>query len=101
MNSAKPAMKRAFVSVVGAALWDLEAVSESINDATKAFAKAISGALEGCIRTVSANPLGTTAGPLEGYVALAISLSPLAISGVFGTFLFSFRHTSHQSRIGQ
>ena len=51
-------MKRAFVSVVGAALWGLNAVSESINDATKAFA--ISGALEGCIRTVSANPLGTT-----------------------------------------
>ena len=35
-----------------------DAVSESINDATKAFA--ISSALEGCTRTTSANPLGTT-----------------------------------------
>jgi hypothetical protein len=101
MNSAKPAMKRAFVSIVGTALWGLDAVSESINDATKAFAKAISGALEGCIRTVSANPLGTTAGPLEGYVALAISLSHLADSGVFGTSFHFGCHMSRQSRIGQ
>ena len=35
VNSAKSAMKRGFVSVVGAALWGLDAVSESINDATK------------------------------------------------------------------
>ena len=99
MNSAKPVLKRAFVSVIGAALWDLDGVSESINDATQAFAKAISGALEGCIKTVSANPLGTTAGPLEGYVAVAILLGPLAASRVFGTFFFSAitRHICHVS----
>ena len=101
MNSAKPVMKRAFVSVVGAALWHLDAVSESINDATTAFAKAISGALEGCIKTVSANPLGTPAGPLEGYVALAVLLSRLAVSGVFGTCFHFGCHTSRLSRIGQ
>ncbi|KAH0828924.1 armadillo-type protein [Lanmaoa asiatica] len=68
LHSAKPVMKRAFVSVIGAALL---------------FAKAIAGALEGCIKTVSANPLGATAGPLEGYVAMAILLGQLAASGVF------------------
>lgn len=81
MNNAKPALKRAFVSVVGAALWDLDYMTESI----KAFAKAISGGLEGCIKTVSGNPLGATAGPLEGYVAVAILLGPLAASHVFST----------------
>lgn len=88
MNNTKPAMKRAFVSIVGAALWDLDNVSGPINDATKTFAKAISGALEACIKTVSANPLGATAGPLEGYVAVAILLGPLAASGIFGTFFY-------------
>ncbi|KAF8434348.1 armadillo-type protein [Boletus edulis BED1] len=68
MNSAKPAVKRAFVSVVGTALWALD----TLNDATTTFAKAVSGALEGCLKTVSANPLGAAA--LEGYVALAILL---------------------------
>ena len=38
VNSAKLAMKRGFLSVVGAALWGLDAVSESVSDATKAFA---------------------------------------------------------------
>lgn len=89
-NNAKPVMKRAFVNVVGVTLWDLEIMSESINDATRAFATAISGALEGCIKTVSANPLGTAAGPLEGYVAVAILLGQLAASGVFGTFYFLY-----------
>ncbi|KAF8131842.1 armadillo-type protein [Boletus edulis] len=68
MNSAKPAVKRAFVSVLGTALWALD----TLDDATKTFAKAVSGALEGCLKTVSANPLGAAA--LEGYVALAILL---------------------------
>ncbi|KAF8553713.1 ARM repeat-containing protein [Imleria badia] len=71
LNGAKPVLKRAFINIVGAALWDLDTVS---GDATEAFTKAISGALEACIKTVSANPLGTPAGPLEGYVAVAILL---------------------------
>lgn len=77
---AKPALKRAFVSVVGAALWGL-----SINDATRDFAKAIGGALEGCLATTSANPLGSS-GALEGYIAMAVLLGPLAAS--LGTCLF-------------
>lgn len=98
MSSAKPLMKRAFVSVAGTSLWGFERVSESINDATKAFATAISGALEGCIKTVSANPLGTTAGPLEGYVAVAILLASLTASGVFGKFYFYF-HFGHVASV--
>lgn len=78
MTSAKPVLKRAFVSVVGAALWG---VSAPINAATQALAKAVAGALEGCLKTVSANPLG--AGPLEGYIAVAVLLGPLA--RIFGT----------------
>ena len=90
MSSAKPVLKRAFVSVVGAALWDLDTAPESINDATKTFARVISGSLEGCLKTVSANPLGTASGPLEGYVALAVLLRHSTASSVFGTFV-SFR----------
>ena len=90
LNSAKPVLKRAFVSVVGTALWDLNMVSQ---DATKAFSRAVSGALEACIKMVSANPLGTPAGPLEGYVAVAMLLHASSILGTCFTFHFGC-HTS-------
>ena len=91
LNSAKPVLKRAFVNVVGTALWDLDMA----NDASTSFAMAISSPLEGCLKTVSANPLGTAVGPLEGYVALAILLRHSASFRVFGT-LHSTRHTGYQ-----
>ncbi|KAH7883448.1 armadillo-type protein [Phlebopus sp. FC_14] len=80
MGSPKPALRRAFVGIVGSALWDLELAT----DAAKDFSSSVAGALETCWKTVAANPLGAAAGPLEGYVALAILFSPFAGSGRLG-----------------
>ncbi|KIJ11894.1 hypothetical protein PAXINDRAFT_157123 [Paxillus involutus ATCC 200175] len=66
MNSPKPVMRRAFVGVVGSVLWDLGEAEFQDRDALKAFATAVMGALEGNLKTVTANPLGAAAGPLEG-----------------------------------
>jgi hypothetical protein len=48
------------------------------------FSKAVIGALEVNLKTVTANPSGAAAGSLEGYVALAMLLGPLSKSGKFG-----------------
>jgi hypothetical protein len=39
---------------------------------------------ETSIKTVAANPLNATAGPLEGYIAIAVLLGPISRSGKFG-----------------
>ncbi|KAF9234000.1 armadillo-type protein [Melanogaster broomeanus] len=81
MNSTKPVMRRAFVGVVGSALWEVGNVKG--REALEVFTKAVIGALEGNLKTVIANPSGTAAGPLEGYVALAVLLGPVGKSGKF------------------
>ncbi|KAH6885450.1 translational activator GCN1, partial [Coprinopsis sp. MPI-PUGE-AT-0042] len=65
MGNAKPAVRRAFANLVG-----------SISSFLKAFAKGVAPAcgIERCKRP---------GGPLEGYVALAVLLGPLAKSGAF------------------
>jgi hypothetical protein len=78
MNNAKPAIRRAFSVVAGEVIWQLGNIS---NDATSAFVKVVLPALENALKTVSANPGGAPAGPLEAYVAVAIMLGPLTKSG--------------------
>ncbi|KIJ63493.1 hypothetical protein HYDPIDRAFT_175892 [Hydnomerulius pinastri MD-312] len=80
INGSKPVMRRAFVGITGAALWELEELS---TDAARAFAKGVTTALENNLKTVAANPLGAAAGALEGYVGLAVLLGPFAKSGKF------------------
>lgn len=82
MTNVKPVLRKAFVSVAGTALWNVCSLD---NDASFAFAKSISTSLEANLKTISTNPLGTAAGPLEGYIALSILLGPMAKSGKFGT----------------
>lgn len=81
MNDAKPAIRRAFCSTVGDALWQLQDLS---TEAALAFAKGISSALETNLKTVAASPTAAPAGPLEGYVAVALLLGPYNRSGKFG-----------------
>jgi hypothetical protein len=84
MGNSKPIVRRAFCSVVGDALWPIDAVH---NEATASFVKTILPALENALKTVSANPTGVPAGPLEAYVATALMLSPLIRLGSHGKLL--------------
>ena len=77
----KPPIRRAFYSAVGDALWSLDSLE---TQASAALVKAILPALETSLKNVSANPVGVAAGPLEGYVAVALLLGPLKRSGNHG-----------------
>lgn len=79
MSSSKPVIRRAFCTITGNALWDL---GEDHTEAARAFATALYHAFETSLKTVSANPLSSAAGPLEGYVALAVMLGPVSRLGV-------------------
>ena len=73
MSGPKPALRRAFCTIAGNALWHL---GNDPTDAARQFATAVFPAFETNLKTISANPLNSVAGPLEGYVALAVLLGP-------------------------
>lgn len=80
----KPQVRRAFYSAVGGAIWFLESLE---TEASAALVKVILPVLETSLKNVSANPIGAAAGPLEGYVAIALLLGPLKRSGKHGNSL--------------
>ncbi|KAA1470496.1 ARM repeat-containing protein [Dentipellis sp. KUC8613] len=80
MQSQKPVIRRAFVTLVGDAFWELENLT---NDAAKELAKATLPAFEASLKTVASNPLNSAGGPLEGYVAAGVLLGPFSRSGAF------------------
>ena len=84
LANAKPQIRRAFYSAVGAAIWSLESLE---TEASATLVKAIFPVLETSLRNVSSNPVGAAAGPLEGYVAIALLLGPLKRSGKHGNSL--------------
>lgn len=84
LSNVKPQIRRAFYSAVGEAIWSLES---SETEASVALIKAIIPVLESSLKNVSANPIGATSGPLEGYVAIALLLGPLKRSGKHGNSL--------------
>lgn len=84
MNNTKPTMRRAFCSLTGNVIWKLEDVASG---ASLAFAKAVFPALENNLKTASNNPLNSTSGSLDGYIAVATLLGPLTRSKAFSAFL--------------
>lgn len=94
MTGTKPAVRRAFCSLVGSSLWELNTLE---TDASVTFAKAVLPSFETNLKTVVANPLGAVAGPLEGYVAVAVMLGPLSRFGQFGSssFIVILRRTPY------
>ena len=84
MNNAKPVIRRAFCSLVGNIFLTLGDLS---SEASQTFARAILPSFETSLKTVVANPLNSTAGPLEGYIAMAVLLDPISRSGKFGLTL--------------
>ena len=83
LANTKPPIRRAFYSAVGDAIWSLDSLE---TEAPAALVKAILPALETSLKNVSANPVGVAAGPLEGYVAVALLLGSLKRSGKHGNF---------------
>ncbi len=88
MNSTKPAVKRAFVTLAGDICYDGSDLLEDEKGLT--FAKALVSAFETSLKNVAGSVGGNPAGPLEGYVAVAVLLGPLLRSGQFSGFLYSF-----------
>ncbi|CAL1711997.1 unnamed protein product [Somion occarium] len=84
MNGTKPVLRRAFSAMTGDAIWNLGVVS---TPTSLKFVEDILPALDTSLKTVSSNPLGTAAGPLEGYIAVAVLLGPLSASGKFDDFI--------------
>ncbi|KAI0764358.1 ARM repeat-containing protein [Trametes elegans] len=80
MTSTKPVIRRAFCSLVGNVLWELE---QLLSPTSVAFAKAIVPSFEANLKAVAANPTGAPAGPLEAYIAVAALLGPLSQSKQF------------------
>lgn len=87
MTGTKPVVRRAFCSLIGSALWELDTLNTA---ASSAFAKVVVPSFETNLKTVAANPLGAVAGPLEGYVATAVLLGPLSRSKQIGSSSISF-----------
>ncbi|KAF5354845.1 hypothetical protein D9756_005584 [Leucocoprinus leucothites] len=82
MNSAKPAVKRAFVALAGDIFFDGSNFLEE-GEKGMAFVKALVPAFETSLKNVSGNVVTSPAGALEGYVAVAVFLGPLLRSGQF------------------
>ena len=82
MQSTKPAIRRAFLSLVGDAFWELGSVS---TEESQHLAKAVFPAFDASLKAVAANPLTSSTGALDGYVALGILLGPFSRSGAFGS----------------
>lgn len=84
MSNPKPVIRRAFVSITGLALWNVDTLD---TDAALTFSTGVTSALEANLKTVTANPLTAAIGPLEGYVALSLLMGPLAKTGKFSTLV--------------
>ncbi|KAF8959922.1 armadillo-type protein [Flammula alnicola] len=81
MNSSKPAVRKAFVGLAGSIFLDDQGVMDTENGAV--FATGLLSSFETCLKTVSSNPLNSSGGPYEGYVALSVLLGPFARSKRF------------------
>ena len=82
MSSVKPGVRRAFCGLAGSVFFHGQDVVETESGA--AFAKALLPSFESSLKTVSGNPLNSSGGPFEGYIAVATLLGPLAQSKKFG-----------------
>ncbi len=92
MTSAKPPLRRAFCSLTGDAFWQL---GELTTEASSDFAKVVFPSYETNLKTVAASPIGSPAGPLEAYIAIAILLGPFARGGKFGrSITFCYEYSS-------
>ncbi|RDB20660.1 eIF-2-alpha kinase activator gcn1 [Hypsizygus marmoreus] len=76
MGSTKPTIRKAFSTLAGDVLMEDE-VDFGTGKALE-FAKGLIPAWENALKTVSGNPLNSSGGPLDGYIAVAVLLGPLS-----------------------
>ncbi|GAA5877296.1 hypothetical protein JCM16303_006233 [Sporobolomyces ruberrimus] len=75
MADTKPPLRRIHCQTVGNIFWALPSTAvdeQPITDAMVSFAEGVLPGLEGALKTITANTLNSPAGPLEGYVAVAV-----------------------------
>lgn len=70
MQEPKASIRRLLFLTVGQVLWSFD--GEVVGDAVKAFGAGLLAGFENALKTVSTNPLNSIAGPLEGYVTVAV-----------------------------
>ncbi|CEQ38752.1 SPOSA6832_00193 [Sporobolomyces salmonicolor] len=70
MADTKPALRRLHNQTVGNVFWALP--KEPVTEAAQAFATGVLPGFEAALKTVTSNTLNSPAGPLEGYVAVAV-----------------------------
>ncbi len=67
---------------------------DSRQSTVEAFVDGLLPSLESNLKTVASNPLGNSAGPLEGFIAIACLLGPISNIKKFGRPLFRFYSSS-------
>lgn len=72
MQELKPTIRRAICSTVGEVLWSLDANAATVSTSALAFCVGVLPGLEFGLKTMLSNPLNSPAGPLEGYIAVAV-----------------------------
>jgi hypothetical protein len=82
MQEVKPATRRLVCAAVGDVLWTLDGPGESIGEAARSFSIGVLPGLEFGLKTVLSNPLNSPAGPMEGYIAVAVLKGRLGRWGV-------------------
>ena len=82
MSSVKPGVRRAFCGLAGSVFFHGQDVVETESGA--GFAKALLPSFELSLKAVSSNPLNSSSGPFEGYVAVATLLGPFSQLKKFG-----------------
>lgn len=82
MSNSKPAVRKAFVGLAGSVFFNGQGTLET--EKGVAFANALLPSFEACLKTVASNPLNSSGGPYEGYVAISVLLGPFAQSKKFG-----------------
>ena len=78
LTSTKLSIRRAIISAVGSAIWAVRSVQSQFSPAGSNFLQTIVPALESSLKVASANLPTNPLGFLEGYVATAVTLGPLA-----------------------
>lgn len=82
MQELKPTIRRAVCSTVGDVLWALPSDGTLVGEAANTFSVGILPGLEFSLKTMLSNPLNSPAGPLEGYIAVAVLKGRMARWGV-------------------
>lgn len=79
LASTKPSTRRAVANAVGEAVW---AVKDQLANYQDQLRKTLMPLLEGSLKSASANQPVNAAGFLEGFVAIALGLGPLAPTSI-------------------